>query len=320
MHLRRLVIFALSVMPAVLLAQADMEWVATPPRNLGSIINSPADEPQVALTHSGLSLYFSSDRPGGYGALDIWVSHRKSVDAPWGEPQNVGPVINSRLTEFSPSFTRDDHWMFFPAAGKGGVGGVDLFMSYRLDPTDDFGWQTPINLGPAVNSEFNDFDPIYFEDPITGEGTLYFISNRERLSNGRGGFLFDIYQSTRNADGTFQPAVKNNELSTPYDDRRVTIRNDGLLLILTSDRPGSIGGVDLWISTRRSTSEPWGDPINLGPPINTEADDRGSALAEDGVTLYFASNRPDGYGNDDLYVTKLTRRNPQPREHRREIP
>jgi WD40 repeat protein len=332
MRSTRLVMLVLSVIPAMLFAQTEpernraeeTEWVATPPQNLGSVINSPNDEPQVAITHSGLSLYFSSDRAGGYGNLDIWVSHRKSLDAAWGEPQNLGSVINSKLTEFAPSFSRDDHWMFFPAATSlhpGGVGGIDIYMSYRLDPTDDLGWQTPINLGPAVNSQFNEFDPVYFEDPRTGEATLYFISNQERVPNGHGGFLFDIYQSTRNADGSFQPAVKNKELSSPYDDRRVTIRKDGLMLIFTSDRPGSIGGLDLWVSTRSNTHDPWSEPVNLGPTINTEADERGAALAEDGVTLYFSSNRPGGFGGDDIWVTKLIGRDPQPRrEQRRQIP
>jgi hypothetical protein len=277
------------------------------PVNLGATINSFSDEPQVAITHSGLSLYFSSDRPGGFGLLDIWVSHRTSLDAPWGEPLNLGPMYNGpKKTEFCPNFSPDDHWMFFPSGG--GFGGSDIWMTFRLDVTDDFGWQTPINLGPSINTAFGEFDPYYFVDPKSGEATLYFISNRQRVSNGHGGFLFDIYQSTRNEDGSFQPAVLNKELSSPYDDRRMTIRRDGLLLIFTSDRPGGMGGLDLWISTRGDTHDPWGEPVNLGPPINGEADERGSALADDGVTLFFSSDRAGGFGQDDIWVTTFKRR------------
>jgi hypothetical protein len=279
------------------------EWGASPARNLGPGINSFNEEPQVAITHSGLSLYFSSDRPGGFGLLDIWVSHRTSLDAPWAEPRNLGSLINGGGPEFSPSFSLDDHCMFFPSARKGGFGGADLYLTCRLDATDDFGWQQPVNLGPSINSPSAEWDPIYFEDRKSGEATLYFISSRPAPPNT--GAKFDIYQSTRNSDGSFQPAVLNKELSSPYDDRRVTIRKDGLVLIFTSDRPGGMGGLDLWVSTRRDIHDPWSEPINLGPGVNSEADERGSALSDDGVTLFFSSDRPGGFGGADLWVTTL---------------
>jgi hypothetical protein len=323
MRPRWMVIFALSVIPSVVFAQADAEWVGTPPRNLGSIINTPGDETQAAITHSGLSLYISSDRPGGYGSQDIWVSRRPNLSAPWGEPQNLGSLINSAGLEYTPTFTPDDLCMFFPSARPGGLGRQDIWMSCRLDATDDFGWQKPINLGPSINTPFLDSDPLYFVDPKTGQATLYFTTARAGVVNPLipGGFLLDIYQSTRNPDGSFTQAVPNKELTSPYDDRHMTIRKDGLLLIFTSDRPGGLGGLDLWVSTRRTTIDPWGEPVNLGPSVNSEADERGPALANDGVTLYFSSTRPGGYGGGDLWVTTLRKVNQEPRsEHRREIP
>ena len=279
------------------------EWSWSAPVNLGTTVNSVGDETQAAITHSGLSLYFSSDRLGGFGLQDIWVSHRTSVDAPWGEPQNLGSLINRGSPEFAPSFSPDDHCMFFSSVRPGGLGGSDIYMTCRLDARDDFGWQTPMNLGSAINTPSPEYDPIYFVDPKSGEATLYFVSNRPALPTPNNPAKFDIYQSTQNEDGSFQPAIKNKELSTPYDDRRVTIRRDGLLLIFTSDRPGGMGGLDLWASTRRNTHDPWGEPFNLGPDVNTEADERGAGLANDGVTLYFSSNRAGGSGAGDLWVT-----------------
>jgi hypothetical protein len=278
------------------------------PVNLGAIINSSSDEPQVAITHSGLSLYFCSDRPGSFGKLDIWISHRTTIDAPWGEPRNAGSMINGPNLQYCPSFPPDDREMFFTSGRQGGFGKLDIYVTHRLDATDDFGWQQPVNLGPSINTSASDADPVYFVDPKSGEATLYFISNRQGVSNGQGGFLFDIYQSKRNEDGSFQPAVLNKELSSPYDDRRMTIRRDGLLLIFTSDRPGGVGGLDLWVSRRSDTHSPWGEPVNLGPPVNSEADERGSALADDGVTLFFSSNRAGSFGQDDLWATSLKRR------------
>src|SRR5207245_3355772 len=98
-------------------------WLS--PINLGTTVNSSSDETQVTITHSGLSLYFSSDRPGGFGNQDIWVSHRTSVEAPWGEPRNLGPTINGPSLEVATSFSPDDHWMFFPSGGRpGGFGSL----------------------------------------------------------------------------------------------------------------------------------------------------------------------------------------------------
>src|ERR1700682_4946117 len=211
------------------------------PVNLGATVNSSSSEREVAITHSGLSLYFVSDRPGGFGMtagpfglglMDIWVSHRLSIDSPWGEPRNLGPIINTPTAEFSPTFSPDDHWMFFPSGRPGGLGGLaDIYVTYRPDTTDDFGWQTPVNLGPSINSPKADVDPVYFVDPGTGEATLYFASNLLGT--------YDIYQSTQNADGSFRNAVLNKELSTAaYNELRMTIRSDGLEIVVVSDRPG----------------------------------------------------------------------------------
>src|SRR5207237_8896544 len=87
------------------------DWSA--PVNLGPVINSSFSDRHPAISKHGLSLYFTSDRPGGYGADDIWVSHRATVDSPWGPPLNAGPNINTGGTEYSPTFSRDGHWLFF---------------------------------------------------------------------------------------------------------------------------------------------------------------------------------------------------------------
>jgi WD40 repeat protein len=271
----------------------------SPPINLGPIVNSPSAEIQVAITHNGLSLYIVSDRPGGYGANDIWVSRRASQSAPWGEPQNLGPIINSTGNDSGPNFFLDDHWMFFASPRSGTLGGSDIWVSYRLDVTDDFGWQQPVNLGPNVNTSAPEADPFYFVNPITGQATLYFTA-----FNRPGGLGdWDVFQSTRNEDGSFNPAVLNKELSTPYRDTRMTITTDGLEMILSSDRPENVGGIDLWVSTRNNPTGPWSPPTNLGLTIDSAEDDRGPSGSNDGLLLFFSSNRSSGAGNDDIYVS-----------------
>ncbi|PYP35025.1 MAG: hypothetical protein DMD48_14810, partial [Gemmatimonadetes bacterium] len=86
-----------------------------------------------------------------------------------------------------------------------------------------------------------------------------------------------------------------------------TIRRDGLEMIISSGRPGGVGSEDLWVSTRSSTLDPWGTPVNLGPVVNSSAFDGAPALSFDGTTLYFFSERSGGLGNRDLYVTTRAR-------------
>src|SRR5262249_37689414 len=157
--------------------------------------------------------------------------------------------------------------------------GFDIYASYREDTDDDFGWQPPINLGPGVNTEYDDSGPTYFQDDKTGTVTLYFTSfNRP---DGLGDW--DIYASTLQKDGTFGKAVPVAELNTPQRDTRTAIRQDGLEMFLTSNRPlGGLGGLDIWVSTRKTTLDAWSVPVNLGAPVNTSSADGAPALSADG--------------------------------------
>ena len=105
------------------------------------------------------------------------------------------------------------------------------------------------------------------------------------------------------------------ELNGPFDDHTTDIRRDGLEIFLVSGRPnGRIGVLDILVSTRDSTLDPWSTPVNLGPTINFPGYTTGRpSLSSDGTTLYFYSNRPRGFGGRDLYVS--TRR--KLREHER---
>lgn len=119
----------------------------------------------------------------------------------------------------------------------------------------------------------------------------------------------DIYTSVLQADETFGPAALVEELSTGWADRKPSIRRDGLELILTSDRPGRLGIIDLWVSTRTSTSDPWSTPTNMGATINGPGNQSGAAFAFDGRTLYFNAARDSrpGFGRYDLFVTARSR-------------
>src|SRR5690348_2530399 len=116
------------------------------PVNLGPVVNSPLDDNRPAISKDGLSLYITSARPGGVGGLDIWVSHRASVDDPWGPPQNLGPTVNSSDNDVAPTFSPDGHQLYFHSFRPGGCGGADIYVSRRHDRGDDFGWGPPEDL------------------------------------------------------------------------------------------------------------------------------------------------------------------------------
>ena len=287
-----------------LLAQSHSALtVWSTPVNLGPVINSPYTDQHPAISKDGLSLYFTSDRPGGFGGMDLWVSQRAGVDIPWGPPMNLGPNINTGGNENAPNLSIDEHRLYFGSTRPGGFGSSDIYVSHRQDKGDDFGWEVPVNLGPNINTLDGENGPCIFEDEATGVTTLYF--NRFVIGD------YDIFASTQNEDDSFKPAVIVPELSSPYRDTRLAIRRDGLEIFISTERPGGVDLRDLWVSTRLTTSDPWGTPTNLGTPVNSTALEGAPALSFDGTTLYFYSNRGGGFGGLDLYVTTRGKLHPE---------
>ena len=134
--------------------------------------------------------------------------------------------------------------------------------------------------------------------------TLYFSSDRLLVG------YEDIYASTLQEDETFGPAVLVEELNDPdpkIRDVRPSIWRDGLMMFLDSNRLGTLGGQDLFFSTRGSTSEPWSTPVSLGPVVNSTVLDARPVLSFDGTELYFHSNRGDTLAGNDIYVSTRTR-------------
>ena len=271
-----------------------------PPTNLGCGINSPSGEQGPAISRNGRSLFFGSDRPGGFGGNDLWVSQRASVQDAWGPPVNLGAVVNTAGADNIPALSRDGHWLFFNSDRPGTSGIGDIWASYREHIHDDFGWQPPLNLGAGVNSPAADAGAGYFANEGAGAPMLFFGRGQSLAST-------DIFVSELQPDGTFSAAVRVPELSSTGGDQRPAVRFDGLELFLFSDRPGTLGLNDLWVSTRETVFDAWGTPANLGPTINTAFGDTQPALAADRSTLYFMSNRPGGCGGFDLYMTTRTR-------------
>ena len=270
------------------------------PQNLGAIVNSDVNDLLPTPAPNGLSLYFSSSRPGGQGGIDIWVSQRATLSSAWGAPQNLGATLNTSGTEAPTHISPDGREMFIqtnrPGGLPGGTNGTDIWVSTRTDLNNDFGWTTPVHLGAVLNSTGDDQNGVYFVDPRTGVGTLFFHSDRNIAGNS------DIYQSTRNADGTFNAPSPVNELNSAAADHRTAISRDGLEVIFSSTRFSTTTPplYSLFRSTRASTSAQWSPPVLIAS-LNTAGSNSQAAFSPDDTILYFTSNRPGGSGLGDLY-------------------
>jgi len=293
-------VLGLAALPAADDPPRFSDWSA--PVNLGPTVNSSSTEAGVFITKDGLSLYFSSRRPGGYGDLDLWVSRRATVDEDWGVPENLGPDINTSASDTTPMISLDGHRLYYASTRPGGFGGLDIWVSRRHNKRDDRGWQPPVNLGGAVNTLSTERGPTEFEDDATGDIVLYFSSARP---GGLGSE--DIYASTMQADENYAPAVNIETLNSAFSDSVPAVRRDGLEIFLSSYRTGQLGGGDIWVATRPSTSDPWSEPTNLGAMVNSTALDFRPAISFDGTALYFHSARLGGFGDYDLYVATRTR-------------
>ena len=139
-------------------------------------------QPHGSLTSDGQKLYFSSNRKGGFGELDLYVSEYID-DTTWSEPTNLGPVLNTKLNEDSPFISADGNVLYFSSQGHNSMGGYDIFRTELVDGE----WTKPENIGRPINSPSDD---IYFS--YVGESRYaYFTSNRpEGLGD------LDIYRVT----------------------------------------------------------------------------------------------------------------------------
>ncbi len=285
---------------------ANADFIFGEPTNLGPTVNSAYQELNLCISFDGLSLYFTTDRPGGFGGRDIWITElqttRQMTELVWGTPINLGPTVNSSAEDSDPSISADGLELYISSHRFGGLGDRDVWVSTRA--TRDAPWGTPLNMGPNVNSSSLDHSP-----SISGDGlSLFFASER---AGGSG--TSDLWLSTRATtdDDWGTPVNLGPTVNGPTSDSHPSISADGLCLFFSDRvaepyRKGGLGASDIWMTTRPTTDEPWGPPENLGPIINGPAGDRSPCISADGSTLYFHSTGGrEGFGQHDIYQASI---------------
>ncbi len=146
------------------------------PVKLNKNINTKYWESQAYITDDGKSIVFSSDRPGGFGGLDIYISYKEKDD--WGPAVNIGPVINTQFNEDRPALTNNGKTLFFSSQGHENMGGYDIFRSTR---NQNGIWNTPENIGYPLNTPD---DNIFFTPAEKGR-SAYMSIFRETEGKGK---------------------------------------------------------------------------------------------------------------------------------------
>jgi hypothetical protein len=293
-----LVIFVAAIVLGGESAKAEFIWGAAV--NLGPNVNSSSNDAGASISADGLTLYFSSNRPGGAGGYDLWCTTRATINDDWGPAENLGQPPNSQYSYWEPSISSDGLTLYFsdghtPQYGNrlpGGLGGQgDIWMVTRTSVYD--AWGEPINLGPAINSQ-NAIHPSISSDSLS----LYFQSHRP----GALGHCDIMVATRKSTSDSFGDPVFLRNVNTSGADWTPDISADGLTLLIMRNP----GPPEIWASTRGTTDDEFGDPIKLQPQVNMPGYTNGIPhLSTDGSTLYFLSDRPGGFGGWDLWQVPI---------------
>ena len=216
-------------------AKAD-DW--TQPVNLGPTVNSSTWYHDPSISADKLCLLFASNRPGGYGGDDLWVTRRGTANDAWGTPVNLGSEVNSANHEMDPALSMDGLQLHFCSQNRpGGYGSHDIWVARRASISDD--WQEPVNLGPPVNTSYSDQAP-----SLSADG-LVLVFRSDRPGGYGSGDLWMTRRQTIHDDWT-EPVNLGPTVNSLHEDNDPDLFSDGSGLLFTSNRPGGCGGWDIW--------------------------------------------------------------------------
>jgi len=212
---------------------------------------------------------------------------------------NMGPEINSEFDDYAPVVNADETEIIFTTRRREGnlnenVGDdnrpfEDIFVSKQ----EGGSWQPAKNIGAIVNTRFNDSNIA-----LSPNGNILFLY-KDGVGDG------DIFSSNRQPDGTWtKPVPLPGMINSSFYESSITITKDEATIYFASERPGGLGGLDIYSCTKDKKGA-WTLIKNLGPKINTEYDEEAPFIDYDGKTLYFSSKGRKGMGGYDLFKATL---------------
>ncbi|MGZ3864885.1 MAG: OmpA family protein [Bacteroidia bacterium] len=223
---------------------------------------------------------------------------KKLVAAPLNvKIQNMGKRVNSPYPDYAPVFTADQSTMIFTSGRPGNVGGKTYnggkyFEDIYISTKTDSGWGEAKNIGPPINTVGNEASV-----GISADGQEILIY-KDDYGDG------NIYSTSLKGSNWTVPKKLNAHINSKSWEPSAFITPNGNTLYFVSDRPGGMGGRDIYKSEKNARGE-WGKAINLGSPINSQFDEDAPYLHPDGITLYFSSNGHKTMGGFDIFQSKL---------------
>jgi len=202
--------------------------------------------------------------------------------------------LNSKYSDHSPVISTDESVMLFTSTREGSVGGKpnayddeydeDIYISYKTHGR----WGVPVNVGPPLNTRSEDATV-----GLSADGQSLLIYNGQRGSG-------DLQISVLKGDDWSWPEWLSSEINSKYQESSASFANNDRMLYFISERPGGVGGKDIWSSTKDSRGK-WSEAKNLGPAINTPYDEESVFMHPDGRTLYFSSKGHNTMGGFDIF-------------------
>ncbi len=188
------------------------------PYKLPNGINSRYNETHASINTDKSILFFTSDRKGGYGGLDIY-SVRKLPNGEWGTPQNLGDKINTPYDEETPMIGLDNKTLYFSSEGHNSMGNFDIFYSKMAA---DSSWNTPVNMGYPINTPDDDF----FFVPTAAENKAYLASSRfDHNYGGSDIYLIEYEEPFKNKLAVIRGQLKGDE-DTNWDNVRIVVKEE----------------------------------------------------------------------------------------------
>lgn len=260
--------------------------------NMGTTVNSAQHDHSPLISADESRMVFTSRREGSIGGLvytdekpyeDVYECFKK--DGVWSKPVNLGAPLNTSGHDATIGISPDGQQLLIYRSTNRG----DIYMSSLDGET----WAEPVALSNAINTDYQETSASFSPD---GQ-IIYFVSNR--TDNNVGGK--DIYMSIKGPTGHWSQALNLGAVvNTEYDEEGVFMHPDGKTLFFSSKGHNSLGGFDIFKTTRDSSGT-WSTPVNIGYPINTPDNDLFFVLSASGETGYFSSFKADNIGGQDIY-------------------
>ncbi len=272
--------------------------------NLADVLKAQKRYPEAIVEYNNYKKEMPSDPRGENGVKSSelaqqWMDAKNTPETRL-KVENMA-LLNSKESDFSPTYADPKKYttLIFTSTRPGGAGGIDVtngqnhsdLYEAKLDKNGK--WSTPAPLATTIVSKMNEASVA-----VSKKGDVMFMTRCPEAKNKQ--LKCQLYVCKKQGPSWAEPEALPFDIDT-ISFAHPAINVTGDVLYFTSKLPGGYGGKDIWMSTYSKKDKAWGQPVNLGPTVNTQGDEMFPYMAEDDKTLYFSSNYHLGMGGLDIF-------------------